>query len=197
MINLQITVSDLAAPALQRLRTGLANRGSLHARMAGDAERFVKDRGAVTSRTEHRSAEKLGARPTNHLYKAYQAIESDSNADAAILRIPRASRLRAAFGDYVLRPGSGKKYLTIPVHRDAYGKRAGEFSNLFFVRVGPRMTPALARPVSTGEGLEIMYFLTKSSRIREDRGLIPFDDLTEEAMDSARAFVDELIGGVA
>ena len=199
MIHIEIDATDADMPTLRRLRTALAERGSLHARLAGDAEKFVKVRGAVTSRTEHRIANRLGAKPTQHLAKAYQAIESASNSEAAILRVPRASRLRAAFGDYVVRPGSGKKYLTVPVHPDAYGRRAGEFDDLFFVQVGPRMTAALARKLSTGEGFEIMYWLTKSTRVREDPGLIPFEDVAAQMEDSTRLFYDEIMrdgGGV-
>ena len=192
MNGLTITLSGDAAATLQRLRIGLADRKRLHSRIAGEAELFLKEYGRDTVARQHRSATTLGAMPTRHLERAYASIESVSNADAATLLIPRASRLRAAFGDYVILPGSGRKYLTIPVHRDAYGRRAGEFTNLVFVRVGPRQTAALSRKVPNG-GLEIMYFLTRQAKIKQDRGLIPFDKLREEAADVALEFAATLI----
>lgn len=196
MIHVRVQIDDQAtAPMLMRLTSGLRNRGALHARIAVEAQRFLKDAGVRISKNQHRTAEMLGAKPTRHLEKAYAAIESESSEAAAVIRVPRASRLRAAFGDYVVRPGSGKRYLTIPVHKDAYGRRAGEFPDLFFVRVGPRQTPALARKVSTGEGMEVMFFLTKAAKIRHAPELIPFDLLGQQAADAVEAYVDSLLGG--
>jgi hypothetical protein len=125
-------------------------------------------------------------------------------------------KLRAAFGKYVLTPGSGSKYLTIPAARDAYGKRAREFDDLFFMRVGPKRTPVLARRVDTAPsvsrqvagrgrptvrrrqrsftgGVETMYVLVTGAEIPADPTLIPFEDLTAEARDSAEAFLDEMV----
>lgn len=193
-IRLDIEITDTAGPMLTRIRTGLAARGPLHSKIAGDAEAYLKRTGATKARTQHRSAERLGATPTKHLEKAYQAIEGTATADSALLSMPRASRLRAAFSEYVSRPGSGKKYLTIPAHKDAYGRRAGEF-DLFFVRVGPRQTPALARKVDGRETMEIMFFLTKAARIKHDPTLIRFDLLAEEARDSVGEYIAGLRKG--
>lgn len=195
MIQLDITLTDTAGPLLTRIRTGLANRAQLHRKIAGDAEAYLKKSGAAKAKTQHRSAETLGAKPTKHLEKAYQAIEGTGTADGALLRMPRASRLRAAFGEYVLRPGSGRKYLTIPAHPEAYGRRAGEFPDLFFVRVGPRQTAALARKVDGRETMEILFFLTKSARIKHAPDLIRFDLLAEAARDTVEEYIDGLRNG--
>lgn len=193
MITLQIDIRDAARPMLARIRTGLKNSGRLHAKLAADAEAYIRRTGAEKSKSQHRTANTLGAKPTGHLAKAFAAIEGISTNDQAILRVPRASRLRAAFGDYVLRPGSGKKYLTIPAHPEAYGKRAGEFDDLFFVRVGPRQTPALARTSPNKDTAEVMYFLTKAAKIPHDPTLIRFDLLAKEASDSVEQFIDDII----
>ena len=195
MIALDFKVTDTAGPSLVRLRTGLTQRLGLHAQLAADAEKYLKSTGADKAKTQHRTAETLGAAPTKHLEKAYQAIEGEGTADAAMLRMPRASRLRAAFGDYVLRPGSGKKYLTIPAHKDAYGHRAGEFKDLIFMRLGPHQTPALARKVKSGKGLEVMFFLTKAAKIRHSPELIRFDLLSESAEVSISKYIDTLWQG--
>lgn len=190
-LRVDIDVTGLSAEDLRGLAAKLQDGAGLHARIAGDAELFVKERGRVTSAGEHRSASKLGATPTGHLSEAYEGIESISSAESASLLVPGASRLRAAFGRYTLTPKNGSKFLTIPVAREAYGKRAGEFDDLFFLRAGPRKTPLLAR--DTGRGFQTMYFLTPKAEIPEDKNLIPFDDLAEEARDSAEAFIDESI----
>ena len=186
-IMIRVTSSELD---LSGAEAALKNRGGLHARLATAGEDFVKKRGAVTAADEHKTARALGASPTNHLVAAYKAIESESNEEAALLLVPRNTRLRAAFGAYTIEPGPGKTYLTIPVNRESYGRSAGEFSDLFFVRVGPKKSPVLARSDGNG-GLETMFFLTTKAEIPEDKGLIPFDDLADEARDSAEDWILE------
>lgn len=185
-MTITIDVSNLAAEELQALRTRLADSGPIHAAMASAAETFVKDFGAKNQ--EHRSASRLGASPTNHLFKAYRDIESQSDASSARLLVPRATRLRAAFGGYTVRPGNGRKYLTIPVAAAAYGKRAGEIPDLQFMRVGPKKTPILARPDGNGR-ITTFYLLAKQAVIPADEGLIPFDDMTAQAADAAELFI--------
>lgn len=195
---------------LTELREALGDSTGLNARVAGDAEKFLKREGPRIAADKHRTADKLGANPTGHLTEAYEGIEGISDANSATLLIPSASRLRAAFGTYVLTPKNAK-FLTIPAHKDAYGKRAGEFDDLFFMRVGPRKTPVLARRVEGTEDrllrarpyqrrdnrrvaeAEILYVLARKAIIPEDPTLIPMDALSEEARDSAEAYLDELI----
>jgi hypothetical protein len=103
--------------------------------------------------------------------------------------------LAAAFGPVTIRPKKSK-YLTIPVTKDSYGKRAGEFGgNLIFLRVGPKKQAVLARrqkDTRADKPLEVLYILAKESRIPEDRNLIPFDALADEALDSTEEYLDSL-----
>jgi predicted transcriptional regulator len=210
-MKLTIDISDRLEEELSQIAAGLRDKGPLHAQIATDAEAFVKARGAATAATEHRTANSLGANPTGHLVDAYQAIEGQSSAEGALLLVPSGGRLAAAFGPVTIRPKSSK-FLTIPVAKDSYGKRAGEFGDeLFFLRVGPKRQPVLARRqerVETGgfnrskgkrydnsKPLEVLYVLTTESNIPEDRNLIPFDDLADAALDSTEEYLDNLIGG--
>ena len=198
-VDINITLTGDVSEGLQRLRGGLAERSQLHARIAGSVEKMVRKYGRGTTGDQHATAYRLGATPTRHLEKAYRDISSKSDETAAVLLIPRASRLRAAFGDYIVKPGSGKTYLTIPACAEAYGKRAKEFADLVFVRLGPRMTPTLSRKLKTGEGLQVMYWLTKQTKIKEDRNLLPFDDIGPDARDTTRKYLQGIMrkGGVA
>ena len=191
-VNLTIELTGDVSASLQRLRTGIADRSQLNARVAGAAENWIKDYGRATTPDQHATATRLGATPTKHLERAYASIESKSDAAAAYLLVPRASRLRAAFSDYVVRPGSGKKFLTIPACAAAYGKRTGEFPGLVFVLAGKKLTPALA--MKSGDTVTIYYWLVKSATIHQDRKLIPFDQLLEDAADVAGEFCRELTG---
>ena len=118
----------------------------------------------------------------------------------AVLRIPRASRLRAAFSDYVARPGSGRTYLTVPAHAETYGKRAGEFPQgtfRFAVLHAHRVFPVLLFAADGGRHTkgEVAYWLRREVKIRKDPALIRFDLLAEEARDSAEEYIDELRRG--
>lgn len=189
-LRLELTMDGLGPEEFASLRETLADPAPLHAQIAGDAERFVKTIGPKIASRQHRTAWSLGATPTNHLADAYQAVEGQSSASAAVLVVPRNSRLRAAFGPYTLTPKSSK-YLTIPTAPETYGRRAREFDDLFPVRVGPRKTLVLAR--DTGSGLQTMYLLTDRADIPEDKTLLPFEELAEAARDSAEEFIDTAI----
>ncbi len=190
--SVKIILSGFDAAKLRPLRAAMESRADLHNRIATDAEIFVKEAGSATAATEHKISNRLGATPTGHLQDAYEQIQHQSTADEATLLVPRASRLRAAFGAYVLTPGQNRQFLTIPACAEAYGHRAGEFADLFCVRVGPQKTPVLAR--STGPGrIQTMYVFVKQTSIPEDAGLIPFAGIQTKATESAGAFVDEAI----
>ena len=199
-MSISVEITDTNGPLLTRIETGLRDRKSLHTRIAGNTERFLKKYGREISVSRHRTAESLGANPTNHLAKAYAAIESEGKPEQAEIRMPRASRLRAGFGDYVARPGAGRTYLTIPATAATYGRRVGEFPEgtfHFAVFHGARITPVL---LFTEDGLghkkgEVAYWLKTEVNIAEDATLIPFNLLAEEAKDSIEEYIDDLRKG--
>lgn len=196
-LYVEIDITGLDSTGLGELTAALQDREPMHQRMAADVGGFVQAHGREKSKTEHRTANILGAKPTGHLERAYAGIEDESDASGMRLLIPRDSRLRAAFGSYTLKP-KRSKYLTIPTHKDSYGRRAGELENLTFIRlgggggVGTGSQALLIRKDDEGK-MEVMYFLTTSSEIKEDPSLLPFSDIAGAARDSAESFYDELI----
>jgi hypothetical protein len=191
-IRVQLEVSGYTGAELAAAAGALADGAAMHNSIATNAEAFVKKYGVDVASKQHRTANRLGATPTGHLSQAYAGIESVSDASSAALLVPRASRLRAAFGQYVLTPGAGKTYLTIPVAAEAYGKRAGEFTDLEYMRVGPKKTPILARPNADGR-ITTLYVLVKNATIPEDQNLIPFPELEAEARDSVEEYIDKAL----
>lgn len=190
-VVIDVDVSGFDGTGIDRIEAALTKRAPLHSKIARDAETFTKQFGREKSAGEHRTASALGAKPTGHLSKAYAGIQSESDESSGRLLVPRASRLRAAFGSYVLTPKSSK-YLTIPVARESYGRRAGEMDDLTFLRVGPRKTAILARKDNNGN-LETMYVLVTSVDVKEDASLIPFREITDNAALSAEEYFDEII----
>ena len=187
MIQLTVitTGPDQAASAAARL----ANPSGMHAAMAAASETFLKKFGRGTAPNHHITAKKLGATPTGHLEKAYSRIESSSNASSASLWIPGASRLRAAFGPYTVRPTGTRKYLTIPMTAEAYGKRAAEIPDVKPVRMVEKKALFLAKEIGGKE--KPYYLLVKEATIPEDAGLIPFNDLYAEAAGAAEKYLLE------
>lgn len=187
MITFTVDLGD-TVKEIEALGMRLESKEDIHAAIAIVTEAAIKKHGRENVPNNHRTANRLGASPTGHLARAYREIESRNDASSASLLIPRASRLRAAFGGWVQRPGPGKQFLTIPVAAEAYGKRAGEIPDLVFMRVGPKKTPILARPNADG-GITTYYFLAREVEIQEDPDLIPFEDLEQTARDGAELYI--------
>ena len=86
-----------------------------------------------------------------------------------------------------IRPKADKEYLTIPAHPDAYGKRAGEFTNLEFAYVENPANPGTVRPalvamraVSTA----IEFGRKKARAVSQELGLLPLYWLVREVTQS-------------
>jgi hypothetical protein len=194
-VRVNVELTGLREEDFRILQDTLRDRAGLNQRLAADAESFVKKRGAEISKTEHRTAERLGATPTGHLAEAFQGIEGRVDDVSAMLLIPRASRLRAAFGAYRVLPKTAR-FLTIPYIAEAYGRRAREFDDLEFsielVKFSNGSSDYARCLIKKGSSPPVVMFLLASKAdIPEDRGLFPFEELAEEARDSAEAYIDE------
>ena len=192
MIAITITATGQAA-GLQRLRRSIARRKQLHARIAVDVLELTQT--YVAGIPDHKTANRLGATPTNHLEKVANQIEAASSETSSTIKIPRASRLRAAFGDYLVKPKKPNGFLTIPVAAESYGRRARTFTDLVALRVGPKNTLILARPkvgVKGQDSLTVLYVLVKQAQIKQDRSLLPFDEMRDAAVQTAGDYIAEL-----
>ncbi len=191
MIQIEVRAAGSGA-AVRRLVARLEDRRGMHGEIAKAAEKFTKE--FVSRVPDHATATRLGAKPTGHLARTARAIESDATEQTARVRVPRASRLRAAFGTYVVRPGPGRKYLTIAQAAEAYGRRAKEIEGLVPMRVGPMRQLVLARKGEGGKGMTTFYRLVTEATIPEDRSLLPLDQLPEVARRVAAAYLRGMSG---
>ena len=192
-IKADITGLAESAEAVQRLRGALADRRQLHAHLAVYGKE--KLRSDISGIQSHSTANRLGASPTQHLAKSARKIEGQSDDKEAVLLLPRASRLRAAFGTHEIFPGPGKKFLAIPDHKESYGKRPGELSQaLKFAMVGGRF-PALVFDEKGPLNGTVAYWLRRKVTIEEDKTIIPFDLLSQDLAEEATDFLDEIING--
>ena len=181
-IDLEIAVNT-ASPVLAALIKHLEDATRLHVLMADRTERLTRDYLADLGNTRHATADRLGATPTGILGRAAESPEGTGTRDAVVLTMRPAEVLARAFHDVEIVPRAGKKFLTIPIHRTSYGKRAGEFDDLLFIttRSGAKL---LIRRAANGN-LIPMFLLVQKVDQKQDRTLLPSDDAYLEEMEAA------------
>ena len=196
-LSMNIEVTDTASPFLFQLEGKLLDRTGLHSYIAPQAEKLTVQYLEAIAPGRHATANRLGATPTDHLLYAAQAIESGYDADAAWITFPRITGLSRAFRSFELIPLNGKKWLTIPAIKSAYGRRAREFSDLKFVPLGEdgQLAALVQRAKSNGRFI-VVFWLKKQVRIEQDRTLLPSDDAYRSSAEiGARNFIRDLKKG--
>ena len=179
----------------------LSQRRLLNRTIANKAEVFTADYLRAIARTRHRSAARLGAQPSGHLERAAESVTSAADERGARVSITSPGFSRVA-GPVTIRPKTAR-WLTIPIHRDAYNKRArglARFIGRPLFRPGP--TGAKKRVLSavdpnTGQ-LTHYYALVKQVTLPQDRTLLPSDSAYEETLlAGVRDYVDMLLRRVS
>lgn len=188
MINLQLDTSfDTATPWLNRLNRAMTgDRTEFH----GYVARRASERSRLHVRTlaphRHQTADKMGAKRSGFLERAAGSIEPEADARAAYLVFPRNFGLQRAFRPIDIVPLNGKQWLTIPATAETYGRRAGEFTGLFFKIVGGRY-PALILSRNKRE-FTVAFWLMRRVHQEQDRSLMPSDE--EFALDAEAAALE-------
>lgn len=113
------------------------------------------------------------------------------NVGAVEVVVPGITR---AYHDMHIRPVNARK-LTIPLHQSAYGKKAGEFSDLFYAKTKKGTELLGRRTYGTGRGgvtsaVTWMYVLKDYVFQKRDQRLMPSDDtLAENILARIRAWL--------
>jgi hypothetical protein len=192
-ISVEVDGTAQFAQEMQRFRNALADRRPLHAQMAVAAGDFTRD--YLRSDSRHATAQRLGGKPTGFRAKNAAAVEAFSDESAASIRIPRSTGLGRAFGELVIRHGSGKTYLTIPAHQETYGKSVRDFpadSFHFAVLTSIITSPCLMWSKDGGahKAGEVAYWLRREVKQTQDRTLLPSDAAyTEVGRRAAVAYI--------
>lgn len=170
-LQVNITVTDTATPVLAQLHRELTDRTDLHQYIGAAAEAGTRlhIRSAATQR--HTTAGRLGATPTGYLTKRAELVQGKGNATQAEITVTGAI-FKRVFGPVTVRP-TAKKMLAIPMRAEAYGKRPGEFNDLFIYRAKQGRL-FLAKQTTPGR-LQFFFLLKASVVLPQDRGLLPSD----------------------
>lgn len=101
--------------------------------------------------------------------------------------MPGASR---AYHDIDIRP-KAKQSLTIPLHQEAFGKKATDFNNLFVVKTNAGKA-FLA--MNNGGDLQMMYLLSQHVHQKKDSSIMPSDNtIANEQFGRLARLIDDVI----
>jgi len=197
----------------KRLRVLLSpsNRLALSQHVGERVLDHVRDHLDRMASRRHRVAKRLGANPTHHLEYASgrlggtnadgepQTTElTDVTPDGLTISIKGTPGLLRAFGPVTVKPKRAK-WLTIPIHKSAYGKRVGQLRSEGHVIFRPGKAKILAEQEEYTEGrgkkkqkkkrLRPLYALCRETTSQRDRGLLPNQEkMREWAKDAAHGF---------
>ena len=177
----------------------LGNMQSVYKNAGVRLARCIRNHMRLLASTRHDTANKLGATPTGHFKASDVQPPNATSADVSVtVTTPGISR---AYHDIDIDPVNGQ-FLTIPLHADAYGLSAREYSE----RYGKLFR--INRPGSTEKGKVLytkdalngkpipMYALTAHVHQVRDPSLMPTNaKMTEEALNGALAAIKQILKG--
>lgn len=161
--------------------------------------RCIRNHLRLLASTRHDTANKLGATPTGH-FKASDVLPPNAtSADVSVtVTTPGISR---AYHDIDIDPVNGQ-FLTIPLHADAYGLSASEYSERYgkLFRINKKGSTEKGKVLYTKDVLNgkpiPMYALTEHVHQVQDPSLMPSKDkMTEEALNGALAAIKQILKG--
>jgi hypothetical protein len=171
-LSINIQVTDKATPILAELHRELTDRTGLHKYIGASAEAGTRLHIRKAAAARHTTAGRLGASPTGYLTKRAELVQGTGNKDAAEITVTGAI-FKRVFGPVTVRPRA-KKMLAIPMRAEAYGKRPGEFGDLFLFK-SKQGRLFLARQAGEGK-LHFLFLLKSVVVLPQDRGLLPSDE---------------------
>ena len=180
-MKISLNYEEGFAEDFRQLAEALGSTRDLNKVIATGAAQVTEDYLIALNSGRHPTAERLGARPTQHYAKSARALEYGFDDKEAYLELPAWTGLSRAFGPVDITPKNGKKYLTIPAHRLSYGRSAREFKNLKFVNFG-KAAALVAEAESTMKPV-VMYWLVEGVTIPQDRTVLPSDELYGQAIE--------------
>ena len=185
-----ITV-DISTPQLDGIakRLELGARSWLHAEIASRIHTVVDNHLASYAFSHHRTASRLGARPTHNLEDA--EVEASYGPDGATVTVA-AMGIRRALGPITIRPRT-KAALTIPVAALAYGRSVAYLKNHGYDIFRPKGKNYLAyKENPKSQFSTVLYILAKQATLKHEPDLLPTrETLAANAAEAARDYVME------
>lgn len=161
--------------------------------------RCIRNHMRMLASTRHETANRLGATPTNHFKASDVQPPNATSSDVSVtVTTPGISR---AYHDIDIDPVNGQ-FLTIPLHADAYGLSASEYSERYgkLFRINKKGSTEKGNVLYTKDVLNgkpiPMYSLVTHVHQVQDPSLMPSSDkMTEEALNGALAAIKQILKG--
>lgn len=186
-MSYSVTVKDEASPKLKRLDEFISS-GKMDDTIGRAASNVIR---AHFTRLQSERPNKEGWTRQNFWSKCNESTSHASQPGVSVITIAKLGfRQRLEGGKIEAQNG---KYLTIPATSEAYGKRAGQFSNLRFGFAENKygnLMPALLKAAATrspkgklqGKDAKknignVMYWLTPRVFQRADPSVLPHEDV--------------------
>ena len=181
-MNLRITISDTASPALQAKMRAMSGSklADLHRAAGVEVQELTRGHIAALRRNPDSFAAKFGAPASNFYAQEAEKV----GGDAALTAGPAGATLtinsigfKRAFQNVPIFPKTAKS-LAIPVNAIAFGHKASELWDRMhlFIPKGKRVIAA-----TIGGVLTPLYVLCKSVTQKQDRSLLPSDQEFQDA----------------
>jgi hypothetical protein len=198
-MNVKIDIGGKLKPGVARVVSALEGEGriELNHAMGLEVQAVTYHHLRDLAGSRHNTADRLGASPTGFLAQAAEKVGAadavTSVADAAVLTINHPGMMRA-FEDVTI-TAKAAKALTIPIHRLAYGHRAGEFEGLFVLGGKKFDTGKNILAMKDGDDIIPMFLLVHSVHQPQDRSLLPTDEEWQDAaVEGAENYLREALG---
>ena len=175
----------------------LGNMESVYRNAGVRLARCIRNHLRLLASTRHDTANKLGATPTGHFRASDVLPPNATNSDVSVtVTTPGISR---AYHDIDIDPVNGQ-FLTIPLHADAYGLSAREYSERYgkLFRINQKGSTEKGKVLYTKDVLNgkpiPMYALTAHVHQVRDPSLMPTNaKMTEEAIEGALAAIKKIL----
>ena len=173
-MKITVNMTDFGKLAALMNKMRPAGRAQLNRVGANAAMARVQRHIHSYARGKHLTAATLGAPPTGHYEKGAAAITANSTADRAEVLIPIPGIGRAYHDIVITAPTrNGKRYVTIPKHRAAYGQTVEKLRARGWKIFRPGNKKVLLGYRHKGDEPVILFTLAEAVRQRRDPRLLP------------------------
>jgi hypothetical protein len=224
-LGVQIDISDRATPQVAAIHDELG-RAEVRKVMGRAVAQVLKDHfyGLASDAQHHSSADSLGANRTGFYERAAKAVQQPNiENDGFTVSINQVGIAQRLFGGTI--EPTTTQWLAIPARTESYGRRPREFDNLKFILfpsgsaalvadsahsvagegfsdkvrggTGVRGARGAARQIPHSEGL-VYFWLVKKVVQQADPTVLPKEEeMTDPALENARAYVERIWGRAA
>lgn len=190
--SIKLTPEDRATPAFQRLVANIKQPAIRKVMGRAIANRVRKH----FTRLDGERPNKLGGARTHFYAQARRSVQQPQlvGGDGIQVSINHVGIAQRYFGGEITPKNA--KWLTLPVHPEAYGHRAREFGDLEFVPIDEGRRAMLVRPnEASPNGIgEVFYLLVKRVTQRPDPSVMPTNaELRDDALTAGDNYLQTLI----